>query len=290
MTNLAQHGNESVRPNHKAQPFLKWAGGKTRLIDQIKPFFPTDYGRYFEPFIGGGAFYFHMQPQEAVISDINERLICAYRTVRDDLPELMERLEVLVKKHSSDHYYRCRERLNHARSMSDVERAALMIYLNKTCFNGLYRENRRGEFNVPIGSYKNPKVFCEDNLEAVSFQLQNTDIRAQSFEYVLDEAVEGDLVYFDPPYVPLNATSSFTSYVGAGFDLQMQQRLAEVFTELAHRGCHVYLSNSDTPVVRELYRGWHIETVRAGRSINSKGSGRRRINEVLVTGKPSIRP
>lgn len=289
MTSMAEHGTGFVRPEQKGQPFLKWAGGKARLIEQIEPFFPAEYGRYFEPFIGGGAFYFHMAPEEAVISDINERLVCAYRTVRDDLPALMERLEVLRQKHSSEHYYRCRERLNKARSMSDLERAALMIYLNKTCFNGLYRENRRGEFNVPIGSYKDPKVFCEDNLHAVSAQLQNTDIRVQSFEYVLEEAEAGDLVYFDPPYVPISATSSFTSYVGAGFDLQMQQRLAEIFTELAHRGCYVYLSNSDSPIVRELYRGWRIETVRAGRSINSKGSGRQRINEVLVVGKPAIR-
>lgn len=290
MTSIAEHGAESVRPEQKGRPFLKWAGGKARLIDQIEPFFPTEYGRYFEPFIGGGAFYFHMAPEDAVISDINERLVGAYQAIRDDLPELIERLEVLKKKHSRDHYYRCRTRLNHARSMSSVERAALLIYLNKTCFNGLYRENRRGEFNVPMGSYKNPKIFCEDNLVAVSAQLQNTELRVQSFEYVLDEAEPGDLIYFDPPYVPISATSSFTSYVGAGFDLQMQQRLAEVFTELAHRGCHVYLSNSDAPVVHELYRGWQIETVRAGRSINSKAKGRRRINEVLVVGKPAIRP
>lgn len=289
MTSLDHNRSVPVRPVEAPAPFLKWAGGKARLVDQFSPYFPEEFGRYYEPFIGGGALYFRMQPEDAVISDVNERLISAYTAVRDELPALMERLEVHVKKHSRDYYYRCRERINHARSMTNVERAALMIYLNKTCFNGLYRENRRGEFNVPIGSYVNPTVFREDNLVAVSQQLQDTEIRVNSFEHVLETAEEGDFVYFDPPYVPISATSSFTSYVGAGFDLQMQQRLAEVFTELAHRGCYVFLSNSDSEVVRELYRGWRMETVVAGRAINSKGSGRRSVNELLVIGKPSIR-
>lgn len=289
MTSVDHDRSVSVRPMEAPAPFLKWAGGKARLIEQFKPYFPTDYGRYFEPFIGGGALYFHLQPENAVISDINERLISAYVAIRDDLPALMERLEVHAKKHNRDYYYRARERFNQARSMSTVERASLMIYLNKTCFNGLYRENRRGDFNVPIGSYVNPTVFREDNLVAVSHQLQNADIKVNSFEHVLKNAKEGDFVYFDPPYVPLNATSSFTSYVGAGFDLQMQQRLAEVFTDLAHRGCYVFLSNSDSEVVRELYRGWRMETVLAGRAINSKASGRRAINELLVIGKPAIK-
>lgn len=289
MTSLDHNRSASVRPVEAPAPFLKWAGGKARLIEQFQPYFPQEFGRYHEPFIGGGALYFHLQPEDAVISDVNERLISAYTAIRDELPALMERLELHAKKHSRDHYYRCRERFNQARSMSNVERAALMIYLNKTCFNGLYRENRRGEFNVPIGSYVNPTVFREENLIAVSQQLQHTDIRVQSFEHVLKTAKAGDFVYFDPPYVPLSATSSFTSYVGAGFDLQMQQRLAEVFTELAHRGCYVFLSNSDSPVVRELYRGWRMETVRAGRAINSKASGRNAVNELLVIGKPAIR-
>lgn len=289
MTSLDHNRSVPVRPVEAPAPFLKWAGGKARLVDQFRPYFPEDYGRYFEPFIGGGALYFRLQPEDAVISDVNERLIGAYIAIRDELPALMERLEFHTKKHSRDHYYRCRERLNHARGLSNVDRAALMIYLNKTCFNGLYRENRRGEFNVPIGSYVNPTIFREENLIAVSHQLQQTEIRVNSFEHVLERAQEGDFVYFDPPYVPLNATSSFTSYVGAGFDLQMQQRLAEVFTELAHRGCYVFLSNSDSEVVRELYRGWRMETVRAGRAINSKATGRNSVNELLVIGKPAIR-
>ncbi len=288
MTITAHRDAGQLCPATEPSPFLKWAGGKARLIEQIEPWFPTRYGRYFEPFIGGGAFYFHMQPEDAVISDINDRLIAAYTAVRDHLPELMERLDQLKARHGKDHYYRCRERFNRAHGMDVVERAALMIYLNKTCFNGLYRENRRREFNVPMGSYKNPRIFDEDSLIAASDQLQGADIRVQSFEYVLDEAEAGDLVYFDPPYVPLSSTSSFTSYVGAGFDLKMQQQLAEIFTELAHRGCHVYLSNSDTELVRELYRGWRIETVQAGRAINAKASGRKRINELLVIGRPAI--
>lgn len=289
MTSLDHTRNASVCPEETASPFLKWAGGKARLIEQFEPYFPKDYGRYFEPFIGGGALFFRMQPEDAVISDINERLIDAYTAIRDELPALMELLERHSNKHSRDYYYRARERFNHGRNLSVVERASLMIYLNKTCFNGLYRENRRGDFNVPIGSYVNPTVFREENLLAVSRQLQNTEICVRSFEHVLQNAREGDFVYFDPPYVPLSATSSFTSYVGAGFDLQMQQRLAEVFTELAHRGCYVFLSNSDSPVVRELYKGWRMENIRAGRAISAKGSARNAVNELLVIGKPALR-
>lgn len=276
-------------PMEAPAPFLKWAGGKARLIEQFLPYLPETFGNYYEPFIGGGAMYFHMQPEKAVISDVNERLIASYIAIRDELPALTERLEVHAAKHNRDYYYRARERFNHARNLSDLDRAGLMIYLNKTCFNGLYRENRRGHFNVPMGSYVNPTVFREQNLQAVSAQLQKTDIRVASFEHVLQHAKAGDLVYFDPPYVPLSATSSFTSYVGAGFDLAMQQRLAEVFTELAHRGCYVYLSNSDSEVVRELYRGWRMETIRAGRAINARAAGRGAVNELLVIGTPNVR-
>lgn len=280
----------SSRPSLEAPaPFLKWAGGKARLIEQFLPHLPDTFGNYYEPFIGGGAMYFHMRPDKAVISDVNERLIGAYVAIRDELPALTERLEVHAAKHSRDYYYRARERFNHGRNLSDLDRASLMIYLNKTCFNGLYRENRRGHFNVPIGSYVNPTVFREQNLHAVSAQLKKADIRVASFEHVLNNAKPGDLVYFDPPYVPLSATSSFTSYVGAGFDLAMQQRLAEVFTELAHRGCYVYLSNSDSDVVRELYRGWRMEPILAGRAINARASGRGAVKELLVMGIPNVR-
>lgn len=270
----------------EASPFLKWAGGKTRLIEQYLPYLPENWGTYYEPFIGGGAMYFHLQPERAVISDINERLIGTYRSIRDDLPALMELLEGHANRHSRDYYYRCRERFNKSRQLGELERSALMIYLNKTCFNGLYRENSRGEFNVPMGSYRNPRIYRAENLAAVSEQLQDTRIEVAGFEHVLRSAKSGDLVYFDPPYVPLSATSNFTSYTGAGFDLQMQQRLAEVFTELAHRGCHVYLSNSDSPVVHELYAGWRIEKVDAARSINRSSKGRGPIKEVLVMGIP----
>lgn len=276
-------------PQEAPAPFLKWAGGKGRLLDQILPHFPETWGTYFEPFIGGGATFFNLRPESAVISDVNERLIAAYVAIRDELPALVEELDRLVARHSKDAYYRARERFNRGRNVSDLERAALMIYLNKTCFNGLYRENSRGEFNVPMGSYVNPSVYRMDNLAAVSAQLQDTDIRVASYEHVLESAKPGDLVYFDPPYVPVSATSSFTSYVGAGFDLAMQQRLAEIFTELAHRGVHVFLSNSDSEVVRELYHGWRMETVRAGRGINSRADRRGAVNEILVIGQPRVR-
>ena len=265
-------------------PFLKWAGGKTRLLDQYADWIPQRYGRYFEPFIGGGAMYFHLEPEQAVISDVNVRLLDCYRAIRDQPEALIERLEDHQRRHSADHYYQARKRLNHGRGVSALDRAALMIYLNKTCFNGLYRENLRGEFNVPMGRYANPTVFRHDNVLAASRQLQGTEIRHASFEHVLESAEAGDFVYFDPPYVPLSATSSFTSYTGDGFSMALQQRLAEVFTELAHRGCHVLLSNSDCEAVRELYAGWHMVSIRAPRFINTRADRRGDVGEVLVVG------
>lgn len=266
----------------KPAPFLKWVGGKTRLLQQFETLLPDDWGRYHEPFLGGGAVFFHLDPDRARVSDINGRLVETYRAIRDELPRLMELLAGHRERHDKAYYYRQRQRLNAPRGLDEVERAALFVYLNKTCFNGLYRENRRGEFNVPMGRYSNPSVFDPDNLASVSRVLQRTEIECAPFTSVLDHAEPGDFVYFDPPYVPISATSSFTGYAAGGFDEDLQVRLAHTFDELARRGCMVMLSNSDCDFVRELYAGWRIENVQAPRSINSRADRRGAIGEVAV--------
>lgn len=265
-------------------PFIKWAGGKTRLLSQYEPFWPESWNHYHEPFLGGGAVFFRLMPDAATLSDINGRLVKTYQAIRDDVDAVIAELERLRACHGKEHYYRSRTRFNQPRGLKSVELAALFIYLNKTCFNGLYRENRRGQFNVPIGSYRNPRIFDAGDLHAVSRALSDVELRVADFTDVLERAEPGDLVYFDPPYVPLSATSSFASYTKAGFSLQMQERLAGVFAELADRGCHVRLSNSDTPVVRELYSQWDLEVIQAPRMINSNARKRGCVDEVLVIG------
>lgn len=265
-----------------ASPFLKWVGGKGRLLGQYEDLFPESFERYHEPFVGGGAVFFNLAPEDARLSDYNGRLIETYTVIRDRLPELVERLQAHKARHDKTYYYRQRERMNAPRGLDAVGRAALFIYLNKTCFNGLYRENRRGEFNVPMGRYANPKVLDLQNLVAAHHALQGVELAQASFTSVLDHAQEGDLVYFDPPYVPVSATSSFTSYTKLKFDDALQIELAQTFAKLARRGCYVMLSNSDCDYVRELYAGWRIESVTAGRSINSRADRRGRVGEVVV--------
>ena len=265
-----------------AAPFIKWAGGKSRLIAQYADHFPTEFGAYYEPFLGGGAVFFHLAPDRAVLSDINPRLIEAYQAVADDPAAVMERLDAHRRRHSEEHYTQSRRRLNEGQTRPLVDRAALFIYLNKTCFNGLYRENRRGDFNVPIGSYTNPTLYERDNLIAVAQRLAGASIQQASFDAVLESAQEGDLVYFDPPYFPASKTASFTNYAAGGFEVDLQVKLAKVFAELARRGCFVMLSNSDVPAMHELYAGWRLVTVSAARCINSSGAKRGPVGELLV--------
>jgi DNA adenine methylase len=236
-------------------------------------------GRYFEPFIGGAAVFFHLQPSQATLSDINQKLIEVYKVVRDDVEGLIEALK--VHKNTKTHYYTVRAK-NPAR-MSPVAQAARLIFLNKTCYNGLYRENSSGAFNVPFGRYKNPTICDEDRQRTASCVLQGVELTAVDFEKAVGQARAGDFVYFDPPYVPLNATSSFTSYSKYGFAHEDQVRLAETFRELDGRGCYVMLSNSSAPVVRDLYDGFQMAKIKARRSINSKADGRGPVTELLIT-------
>ncbi|MCA9936351.1 MAG: DNA adenine methylase [Ardenticatenaceae bacterium] len=264
------------------RPFLKWAGGKQHLLRQYQPYLPQpgQIGRYYEPFIGSAAVFFHVQPSPATLSDRNPNLIEAYRAVQTDVGGVIAALQ--PHRNDADYYYAIRAQ--NPADLSPVERAARLIYLNKTCYNGLYRENSRGEFNVPFGRYKNPKICDEERLRAASAALQGVTLCVDDFAAVVETAVSNDFIYFDPPYVPLNATSSFTSYSRHGFDEADQRRLAETIHQLNGRGCRIMLSNSDTPLVHELYRrpGYHFITIQARRNINSKAHRRGPVNELLI--------
>ncbi len=267
--------------------FLKWAGGKLQLIEQFKDLFPHDFRNYYEPFIGSGAVFFYLQsklkPSKAILSDSNEELINCFIVVRDKPSELIEILLNHRKRHSKEYYYKVRDL--ESDGLDSVSRAARLIYLNKTCFNGLYRVNSKGQFNVPCGDYKNPSIFNRDTLIKASQMLQGVDLRVMTFEKVLDFAGRHDFVYFDPPYIPLSKTSSFTRYSKGDFSIREQNRLSEVFRALDLRGCYVMLSNSDHSITRELYRDYdkYMIIVRAKRKINSVGSKRGEINELVVT-------
>jgi DNA adenine methylase len=264
-----------------AGPFLKWAGGKSSLLHQFSQIFPMRdvYTRYFEPFLGGAAVFFHLQPHESFLFDLNSDLIEVYRTVRDNVEDLI----VELRKHHNDPDYFYQVRAQIPAQLRDVERAARFIFLNRTCYNGLYRVNRRGQFNVPFGRYKNPTICDEYGLRAASFALNKAHLEVADFEVVLDLARAGDLIYFDPPYEPLSLTSSFTSYTSSGFTKQDQRRLAETFFQLDRRGCLVIMSNSSAPFIYELYSGFHVHKISARRAINSKGDGRGPVVELLVT-------
>jgi DNA adenine methylase len=242
------------------------------------------HGRYHEPFVGGGALFFHLYSagtlgrRRALLADNNERLIEAYCGVRDAVEPLIARLEWHAERHNKTHYYAVRATVPN----DPVERAARIIYLNRTCFNGLYRENSKGIFNVPMGRYKNPLICNHENLRAVSRALQRATVRHQHFARVLDSAESGDLVYFDPPYAPVSRTANFTGYHKGMFDEAAQQELATVFAELTQRGVKALLSNSDVPLIHDLYRGHRIEVIQATRRVNSRADKRGKVNEVLV--------
>lgn len=263
-------------------PIVKWVGGKRQLMFELLKNLPKSYNRYFEPFIGGGALFFELQPEQAYISDMNEELINLYSIVRDNVYELIDDLS----KHevSKEYFLEIRniDRTEEYSKLSNVERASRFIYLNRTCFNGMYRVNSKGEFNVPFGHYKNPRIIDENNLLNCSELLKKTEIKCADFSEILTKVKKGDLVYFDPPYVPLNETSSFTSYTKDGFDINMQFKLRDVCDELDNKGVKFMLSNSDTKLVNELYVNYEIKKVFASRQINANADGRGKITEVLV--------
>lgn len=286
------------RNSSPISPFLKWAGGKSQLLDSIVDCLPESFGTYFEPFLGGGALFFRLvsmgKIRRAVLSDANKDLINCYLVVRDGLDALISRLEYYQKYvGAKDFFYEvARPLFNRIRLKTglerDVEKAALLIYLNKTCFNGLYRVNSRGEFNVPWGRYESPALYDEANLRSVSRALdqRRVEIRCCDYRGAVRNASAGDLVYFDPPYQPLNRTSSFTQYTPDSFSEDEQRALAETFRDLDGRGCKVMLSNSCSPTVEALYRDYisrgQFRVAMAARAISCLGDGRGRIPEYII--------
>ena len=277
---------------HEAQPFLKWAGGKSQLLEQFEPFFPKTIRSYCEPFLGGGAVFFHLKARfpkmRAKLWDNNAELVNCYKVVRDELPELTSRLDEHLESfraRGQTYYYEVRSRHQPAGA---VERAARMIFLNKTCYNGLWRVNGRGQFNVPIGSYRPERVTLYDpkNLLAASAALQDVDVDVQDFRKTLSTAGKDTFVYVDPPYFPLSSTANFTSYTQEVFGRAEQEQLAELVGAAARRGALVMLSNSDTPTTRKLYTDFNLQTVQARRAVNCDGSKRGRISELVVVTYP----
>jgi DNA adenine methylase len=272
------------------KPFVKWAGGKRQLVEELRRSRPGEYNRFIEPFIGGGALFFALRPADAFISDINEELINIYTVVRDNVDALIAELKKHERKYKGgdpkEYFYAVRnvDRETGYARWSGVRKAARLIFLNKTCFNGLYRVNSRKQFNTPFGFYVNPAIVDEQNLLACSSALASTEIAAAGFDHVLNIARKDDLVYFDPPYVPLTSTANFTSYTGEGFDLEMQKRLREVCDKLDAKKVKWMLSNSHTEFVLNLYKDkYHIRTVEASRAINCKADKRGKVAEVVVT-------
>ncbi|MFM7408301.1 MAG: DNA adenine methylase [Cuspidothrix sp.] len=263
-----------------SRPFLKWAGGRNRLIPQYQDYIPQDYKNYYEPFLGGGAIFFYLQPQRAILSDINPDLILTYQCVRDDLEELIALLQQHQQRHNAEYYYEVRN--NH--NGTDIEKAARFIYLNKTCFNGLYRVNSEGKFNVPMGKYKNPGICQAEILKLASQALKTAEIKQAHFDEVLDYAdIHDDFVYFDPPYYPVSKTSNFIAYSHLVFDENQQIKLRDIFRILVNRGVKVMLSNSDCAFIRDLYSDFNIHTISAARAINSDPQKRGKITELLIT-------
>jgi len=263
----------------KPAPLIKWAGGKGQLIFQIQPFLPgrtTNF--YIEPFVGGGAMYFHLQPPKAVLVDNNPELINFYTVVRDNLDSLL--IKLAGHENSKEYYYRIRAL--EPETMDPVDRASRFLYLNKTSYNGLYRVNKQGRHNVPFGRYKNPRIIDREKLSLANVLLQNSMLIFGDFSSALDFARPGAFVYLDPPYQPLSKTSNFTSYTSEAFSEQDQYRLAKVFKELDERQCFVMLSNSDTPLIREIYSSYNQTVLFARRAINCQTTGRGPVSELLI--------
>ena len=274
---------KGIEKNVRAKPFVKWVGGKTQLLPELTARIPNSFSRYFEPFVGGGALFFYLQPEQSILIDLNEELTNTYRVVKDKT----EALIAALKQHTyeKEYYYQIRniDRTRAYESWSDVQRASRLIYLNKCCFNGLYRVNSKGEFNTPFGRYKNPRIVDETNLRAVSIALQEAQIITGSFLEVESMINSDDFVYFDPPYAPLNATSNFTGYSQGGFDGEMQEELRNLCKRLNQRGIRFMVSNSSAPLILDLYQDYQVDFVYATRAINSRGHKRGKIPEVIVT-------
>ncbi|VRT35923.1 modification methylase [Streptococcus pneumoniae] len=269
------------------QPFTKWTGGKRQLLPVIRELMPKTYNRYFEPFVGGGALFFDLAPKDAVINDFNAELINCYQQIKNNPQELIEILKVHQEYNSKEYYLdlRSADRDERIDMMSEVQRAARILYMLRVNFNGLYRVNSKNQFNVPYGRYKNPKIVDEELISAISVYINNNqlEIKVGDFEKAIVDVRTGDFVYFDPPYIPLSETSAFTSYTHEGFSFADQVRLRDAFKRLSDTGAYVMLSNSSSALVEELYKDFNIHYVEATRTNGAKSSSRGKISEIIVT-------
>lgn len=281
-------GKRDLRPalrDSVAAPVVKWVGGKTKLLPSLLARMPDRFARYYEPFVGGAALFFRVAPERAVLADSNPDLIGLYTCLTHDVAGVIKKLEHHRASHSEAHYYATRTRWNdRERSWTSADRAATFIYLNKTCFNGLWRVNRAGAFNVPIGRYTDPPICVPEALRAASTLLTRATLRCGDYRAAVADARRGDFVYFDPPYDPVAPTANFTSYTSDAFGADHQRQLAETARALIARGCQVMLSNSDTPFIRSLYKGFHVDRVKCARAINSNAAKRGEVDEVIMTG------
>lgn len=276
-----------MKRNVMLKPVLKWVGGKRQLLGDIAPLVPSNPSLYVEPFIGGAAVLLHKQPKHARINDFNEELVNVYRVVRDNPDELLNLLREHERNDSSDYFYEVRgiDRTTAFAELTDAQKAARIIYLNKTCFNGLFRVNSAGQLNAPYGRYKHPNIVNEPGIRALSAYLKgDVDIRCGDYADCLVDLPKGAFVYLDPPYMPITATSAFTGYTQGGFDFGEQERLRDECVKLRDAGIAFLQSNSDCDEIRDLYKGFTIRTVKAKRAINSRGDRRGAVNEVLISG------
>lgn len=267
-------------------PILKWVGGKRQLLTEIIPLINKKCSTYIEPFVGGGAVFFELQPKKAIINDYNSELINVYEVVRDFPEELIALLEEHSKENSEAYFYKLRslDRMSEYFEMSKIQKAARIIYLNKTCYNGLFRVNSAGQFNSPYGKYKNPNIINAITIRAMSKYLQNPNIAIKQGDYreVLKKARKGSFVYLDPPYMPVSSSASFTGYTENGFSYERQVELKEECDKLKEKGIPFLMSNSDCDEIRDLYEGYDIRTVQAKRYINSDANKRGEVSEVLI--------
>ncbi|MDD2475149.1 MAG: DNA adenine methylase [Dysgonamonadaceae bacterium] len=273
-----------MKKNKLVAPFLKWVGGKRQLMPTIKELIPKTYSFYYEPFVGGGAVLFEIQPKKAVINDLNPELINTYNVIKINPEELIEDLKTHLN--TADYFYNIRslDRQDGYEKLSDIKKASRVIYLNKTCYNGLYRVNNSGEFNTPFGGYKNPKIVNDITIRAVSKYLNLNEIAIlnESYDRAVRNISEGAFVYFDPPYDPISKSSNFTGYVQGGFDETEQVKLRDLCRRLDNMGVKFLLSNSATSLILDIYSEYDITFVKANRSINSNANKRGEVNEVLI--------
>lgn len=266
------------------KPILKWVGGKRQLLPEIKKYIPKEYNTYLEPFFGGGAVLFDIQPEKAIVNDINEELVNMYNVIKNNSNELIKKLGTYIN--DEENYYEVRnlDRNEDYVNLSNIDKAARIIYLNRTCFNGLYRVNSKGQNNVPYGKYKNPTICDKNNIENVSkyFNKNNIEIKNLDFEEILKLAQTNDFVYLDPPYDPLTDTSSFVSYAKDGFSKEDQTRLKKYCDILDKKGVKFLLSNSSTDFIKNLYKDYTIIEIDANRNISATVKGREKVKEVLI--------